>query len=123
MNQRASIREKAFANLAGLPSVLRDIQRHVDHHWGADDVAARNAAPEAAVVRIAAVIAHREITIFWNMIWKFQVSVAGRRSSRRGWIGAPDGVILLELLTIDPHCSFANVERIAGKANGSVDYV
>src|SRR5690348_17793951 len=55
MNNGIRIGKKSFANLTGLPSIGIDIEGHVDQDGSADDVAARNAAPKAAVQRIAAV--------------------------------------------------------------------
>src|ERR1700722_14266147 len=66
MQNGAGIREKTFANLAGFPGIGGHIERHVNHHWRADNVFARNAAPEAAIVGVGAVVAHREIAIVRN---------------------------------------------------------
>src|SRR5574340_441497 len=61
MQQSIGVGEKALADFAGVPRFRRGIERHVDHHRRADDIVARHAAPEAAVVGILAVVAHGEI--------------------------------------------------------------
>ena len=57
---------KSFANLSGLPSLLPDVERHIDHHRRSDNVVPRNAAPETAIVGIAAIVSHYKIAFVWN---------------------------------------------------------
>src|SRR5271168_2044045 len=66
MDNGIRIRIKSFANLAWLPGILPDVQRHVNHHRRSDNVISRNTAPEAAVVGIAAIIANCKITFVRN---------------------------------------------------------
>src|SRR5882762_4079054 len=66
MQQSIRVGIKPFLDLAGLPSFRRNIQRHVNQDRGSDDVFSRNAAPEAAVIGISAIVAHHEITIRGN---------------------------------------------------------
>src|SRR5271154_3572298 len=66
MQYGARVGQESFADLTGLPGIRRHVERHINHDWRPDDVVARNAAPEAAVIRIRAIITHREITIVRN---------------------------------------------------------
>src|SRR5258708_15712650 len=66
MHQRVRISKETLANLAGLPSVRRNIERHIYHYRRADNVFARHGAPEAAVIRIPTIVAHHEIRIVRN---------------------------------------------------------
>src|ERR1700680_2258341 len=68
MQYGVGVRKKALPNLPGLPGIRRRIQRHINHHWRPDNILARNAAPEAAVIRVAPVVAHHKITIVGNFI-------------------------------------------------------
>src|ERR1700751_889640 len=103
MQYGARVGQESFANLAGLPGILRHVERHVNHDRRTDDVVARNAAPETAVVRVGTVVAHREITIVGNLVWKLDVGVAGRRASRRGWVARADRIRFFEFLAVDVH--------------------
>src|SRR5713101_9325158 len=58
MEDGVRIGEEALANLSRLPGFGGDVQRHINQHRRADDIPARDAAPEAAVVGISAVVAH-----------------------------------------------------------------
>src|ERR1700736_4955057 len=68
MQDSVGIGKKTFPNLSWLPGIRWRVQRHINHHRRADNVLARNAAPEAAVIRVAAVVAHHKITIVGNFI-------------------------------------------------------
>src|SRR3984957_4791601 len=68
MQDSVGVRKKTLPNLPWLPGVRRRIQRHINHHRRANNIFARNAAPEAAVIRVAAIVAHHEITIVGNFI-------------------------------------------------------
>src|SRR6202043_3749442 len=107
MQDGVGIRKKTLANLPRLPRVRRRIQRHINHHRRPDNILARNAAPEAAVVRIAAVVAHHEITIVGNFI----------RCVKLIRLASPHGVRFGELLTVDKHRSIVNIDIIAGEPN------
>src|SRR6202453_5254616 len=73
MQDRVCVREKSFAHFARLPRARRRTERHINHHRLPDDIFARHASPEPAVVRIRTVVAHRDITIVGNVIRKLQL--------------------------------------------------
>src|ERR1035438_1432576 len=50
MQQGVGVGKKALASLTGFPRIGRHVERHVDHNGRSDNVVARNAAPEAAVI-------------------------------------------------------------------------
>src|SRR6266446_2617892 len=62
VHQCVRVRKKTLANLPGLPGIGGDVERHVYHHRRADNIVAGHWTPEAAVVRVPAVIAHHKIT-------------------------------------------------------------
>src|SRR5579864_5019493 len=66
MQDGVGIGEEALAKLARFPGFRGNVERHVDHDRSSDNVVARDAAPEAAVVRIGAIVAHDEITVGRN---------------------------------------------------------
>src|SRR3984957_20862839 len=103
MQDRVGIRKKTLPNLPWLPGVRRRIQRHINHHRRANNILARNAAPEAAVIRVPAIVAHHKITIVGNFIRG--VHIIGLAGSHRIWLS--------ELLTIDPHRSIVDINIIA----------
>src|SRR6266436_9753112 len=86
VHQRVRVGEKSLANLAGLPGVRRNVERHIDHHRRSDDVVARHAAPKTAVVRVAAIVAHHKITVGGHCEGLAQVV----------GLGASGGVVFLE---------------------------
>src|SRR5450432_389374 len=100
MDHGAGVSEKTLARLAGFPGVGRHIEGHVDHHRRANDVVARNAAPEAAIVGIGAIVTHREITIVRNVIGKLDVGLAWRRASGRRRLGWSDRITLGKFLPV-----------------------
>src|ERR1700722_9822888 len=103
MQDSVGVRKKTLPNLPWLPGVRRRVQRHINHHRRANNILARNAAPEAAVIRVPAIVAHHKITIVGNFIWGVQL--IGLASSYRIWLS--------ELLTIDPHRSIVDINIIA----------
>src|SRR5229473_5300414 len=107
MQKGVGIRKKTFANLAGLPGFGRNIQRHVNNHGRSDDVIARNAAPEAAIKRIGAIVAHNKITIRGNFVRRVQ------------FVGLAEagGVLFHELLSVDPYRAIMNIYGVAGESN------
>src|SRR5437879_7806036 len=113
MHQRVRVGKKALANLPGLPSVWGNIERHIYHHGRADNVVARHGAPEAAVIGVSAVVAHHEIRIVWNFEWLLQVV----------GIGAADGVIFLQFLTVYPDGAVVDLNRVSGQADYALDVV
>ena len=60
MQKSVGISREARAYSAGFPGVAGGVDGRVDHYRCADDIFARNAADEAAVVGVAAVVAHNE---------------------------------------------------------------
>src|ERR1700733_9730867 len=83
MDQHVGVGKETVDNVAWLPSFRVRIQRHVDHHRSADEVLPGNATPEAAVVRICSIVAHREITIVGNAIREYDIDSTALRVSRR----------------------------------------
>src|SRR6266851_10450565 len=116
MNQRAGIRKKSFANLAGLPGTGGHVERHIDHDRSTDDVIARDAAPEAAIVGIGAVVTHGEITVVRDAVRKAKIGVAGGSGTRRRRLTGADGVGLVEFLSVDPDGTAAQFDGVAGEA-------
>src|SRR6202166_2281563 len=103
MQDSVGVRKKTLPNLPWLPGVRRRIQRHINHHRRANNILTRNAAPEAAVIRVAAIVAHHKITIVGNFIRGVQlIGLAGSHSIR-----------LSEPLPIDPHGSIMDINTIA----------
>src|ERR1700722_9632630 len=117
MKDRARIRQKSLANLPRLPGIWRHIQRHINHHRRPNDVLTRHAAPKPAVVRVRPIVAHRKITIVWDLVRKLDVRVTGRRTSRRRGFTRPDRVILHLLLPIHVNRSAVNVDDVARQAD------
>src|ERR1700674_4744549 len=113
MQDGVGIRKKTLANLPRLPRVRRRIQRHINHHRRPDNILARNTAPEAAVVRVAAVVAHHKITIVGNFI---------RRVQLIGLTG-PYGIRFGELLAVDKHPSIVNIDIIARQPNHALHII
>src|SRR3989442_7239892 len=68
MNQGVGVGKNPFPNLAGFPGIARSLNRHINHHRGSDDIPPRHVPPEAAVLGIAAIVAHDEIRVRGNVI-------------------------------------------------------
>src|SRR5579863_10599500 len=81
MEERPRVRHESFANLARFPGIRPHVKRHINHHRCADDVFPRHTAPEAAVIGIRPVVAHREVTIVRNLVRIFDVGVTGWRTA------------------------------------------
>src|SRR5215472_7203514 len=64
MNQGSEIGLKSFADVSGLPNFLGRINRHVNNQGRTDNVLAGDKAPETAVVRVVAIVAHHEVLTF-----------------------------------------------------------
>src|SRR2546429_6697965 len=107
MQQGVCVSEKTLANLSRLPSFLRNIQRHVNHDGRSDDVLSGDAAPEATVVGISAIVSHDEIAIRGNLV---------RCAQLVGLAGAT-GVFFNEFLAVDPHGAIVNVDGVTGQAD------
>src|ERR1700722_14821318 len=113
MDDGVRVSKKSFANLARFPCILPNIEGHVNHHGRADNVVSRNAAPEAAVKRIEAIVAHHKITLVWN--FERQLLVAPLAASER--------VILVELLSVDPDSAVVNVDGVSRQADDTFNVV
>src|ERR1700731_3707997 len=103
MQDSVGVRKKTLPNLPWLPGVRWRIQRHINHHRRANNILARNAAPEAAVIGVAAVVAHHKITIVGDFIRRVQLIGLARTH----------GIRLGKFATIDPHRSIVDIDTIA----------
>src|SRR5581483_10219274 len=103
----------AFADLAGLPGIRRNIERHINQDRSANDVFARDNAPETAVVGIGAVIAHDEIRIGRDFERAMEIVRFGRTQR----------VFLDGALAINPNGTIMNLDRIARQADHALDVV
>ena len=107
MQDGIGVGEETLANLAGFPGVGRRVERHVDHHRRTNYILARDAAPEAAVVRVAAIVAHHKIAIVGDLIGSVQlIRLAGAERIRLG-----------EFLSVDPHGAIVNIDAVARQAD------
>src|ERR1700679_1815392 len=61
MNQRVDVGGNALTGLPRLPDLAGPLDGHIHGYRSSNNVFARHESPEAAVVRIVAVIAHHEI--------------------------------------------------------------
>jgi hypothetical protein len=104
MQYGVSVGKEALADLPRFPSVGRRVQRHIDHYRCADNILARNAAPEATVIGISAIVAHHKIAIIRNLVGSVEFIRLAEAS----------GIRLGELLSVDPHGAIVNVDSIAG---------
>src|SRR5260370_12318250 len=100
MQQGVCVGEKTLANLSRLPSFRRNIQRHVNHDGRSDDVLSRDAAPEAAVVGISAIVSHDEITVRRNLVRCAQLVGLPRATGR----------FFTSLSPLSPHPPLVNVD-------------
>src|SRR6267154_690809 len=94
MHQGIRVCKEALANLSGLPRIGRYIEGHVNHDRRTDNVIARNAVPEAAVVGIAAIVAHHKIGIRRNFVRHLQVDNRGNSYDSRFWHCVPRNDII-----------------------------
>src|SRR5260221_5499259 len=120
MHEGTSLGAEAFDDIA-IPRVAGGVYGHVDRHGRAKNGAARNATPETAVVRVAAVIAHHEVLIFGNGQGR---SVEGREQFivRRKFGGA-GGVGFLQLRAVDPDGTVMNLDFVAWQADYTFDEI
>src|SRR5260370_38489205 len=110
MHQRVRVRKEALANLAGLPSVRRNVERHAYHHWRANNVFARHTTPKPAVVGIAAIVAHYEITVVPNFVRLAQIVR----------FGAAGSVLFRGSLAIHPHRTVVDFNGISRHADNAL---
>src|ERR1700722_10377610 len=109
MYQHVGIGNKTVDDVTRLPCAGVRIYRHVDHYRGADEIFAGHTTPEAAVVRISSIVAHREITIIGNAVWEGDIDSTALKVSRRRRFRRAQGVILFKLLSIDPNISVTQI--------------
>src|SRR5260370_30595439 len=116
MEHGVGISKEPLANPSRIPSLGRSIERHVEYDGSADNVPSRNAANEAAVVRVLAVVAHRKIAVVGNLI---------RQGDVRGLdaLGGTQGVRLAELLSVYPDRAIMNVHGVSGQADHALHAV
>src|SRR6267143_5686931 len=93
MQDGVRVGEETLAKLTWFPGFRRNIERHVNHDWRADDVLARDAAPEPAVVGVAAIVAHHEVAVGGNGVG--HVHFVGLAAAVR--------VFFAQFLAVDPH--------------------
>src|SRR5215471_7824025 len=122
VNDGVGVGQKARPDVA-IPGVLGRVERHVNDHRRAKDVSAWHATPEAAVIGIFPVVAHREIAILRNLVGEPHIFVAARSLTRRRGLGGPERVIFLQTPAIDPNRSIVNVNFIAGKSDDAFHVV
>src|SRR3984893_8424129 len=120
MNHHVGIGNKTVDDVARLPCAGVCIYGHVDHHRSADEIFARNTTPEAAVVRISSVVAHRKITIVRHAVREDDIDSTALKVSRRRWFGRAARVILFELLSIDPNIPVTQIHNVAWHADGTL---
>src|SRR5262245_11796364 len=87
MKYCAGVGGKAIDERAGLPRWRRFVNRHVDHYGSTDDIGAGDAAGEARVERIAAIVAHHEKAVRGNGVRKDAVLPGKRTAKENGLAG------------------------------------
>src|SRR5579859_3752355 len=142
MSKNRQIGCQALADMAGLPNAVGRINGHKDEPGRGDDVLARHKTPVAAVIRIAAIVAHDEIIVWRHdefAIDHVLVEIRGPfgreslekaiASGRKILDGAAHGVgiakdvRLVQALPVDVDNAFANVDSVAGNADDALDQV
>src|SRR5260370_25335173 len=113
MHERIRVGTEALANLAGLPGVRRVVERHIYHHRRSNNILAWNAAPEPAVVGIAAIVAHHEIAVVRNIVRLPQIVR----------FAAPDSVVFVQPLAVHPHRTVVDLKSISRQADNPLDVV
>src|SRR5262249_37021690 len=125
MDNCIGVGRNAIEHSSGAPRFAGRVNGHVNHDGRADDVVARNAADEAAVQRIAAIVAHYEIAVRRNFERK-NVGLAGKIATEKIWLAAlrrPDCVVFAQARTIDVNSAVVNVHGFAGQSNDALDDV
>src|SRR5262249_2970262 len=120
MDDGVDVGVEAFADLARFPGVRRGIKRHVNHDGRADDVFARDATPNAAVVGIASVIPHRKVAILRDNMRKLHLGPAQRRFTGISRFGRASRVWLAERLAVDPDGAIAKIDLVAGQSDDAL---
>src|SRR5256885_9535944 len=125
MNHRVGISGNAIENRAGAPRLTRRFNGHINDDRRADDVFARDAASEAAVERIATIIAHYEKTTGRDRV-RENVFPSGERAEivvRVGGFGAADGVVFAKAGAVNPNAAVVNIHGFTGQADLQLDNV
>src|SRR5437899_10334206 len=104
MNHGVGVSGNAIENRAGAPRLARRFNGHINDDRRADDVFAWDAAGEAAIERIAAIIAHDEKTAGGDRVREdiFLPSDRAEMDVRVGGFGAADGVVFAQAAAIAP---------------------
>src|SRR5208283_4131699 len=116
MDQGVQVRLEPRSDIS-IPRIPRRIQRHIDDYRSSQDILARHAAPEPAIVRISAIVSHCEIAIVRYPVRKFCDFITHGRLSGGCGLAGTGGVVLLQLLPADPHCAFTYVHHIARQSD------
>ena len=104
--------------------VTIDLVRPVNHHCFALDVAARQKAPVAAVLRVVAVVPHDEVLVTRNGHRTVALADVDRRHFRSLGAGRQEmDVRFVERLTVDVDLLGSQLDGIAGQADDSLDEV
>src|SRR5260221_4341501 len=125
MNHRVGVSGNAIENRAGAPRLARGFNGHINDDRRADDVFARDAAGEAAVERIAAIIAHYENTAGRDGV-REDISPSSERAEivvRVSGLGAADSVVFAKAGTVDPDAAVMNIHGFARQADHPLDDV
>src|SRR5580704_7594799 len=113
MNQSVEISSEALFDVARLPNFFRRIDGHVNKQRSADNIRARHEAPEAAVVRIIAIVAHHKIIASRNFYRPEIIAGTGRIHAVR----------FDERFVIYINDAALHFEQIAGKSDGALDKI
>src|SRR5271168_4730198 len=98
MKERVGVGRDTVADAARFRLPVRRIDRHIDHDRSADNVVAGDAADEAAIQRIAAIVAHDEETVRRNGVGK-DVFLAFESPAEKKWLAwfrGADGVVFAQ---------------------------
>src|SRR5689334_13592236 len=113
MQERVRVSGKAIDD-ARAPWLRRSVNRGINHDRGTNNVGTRDTSLKAAVERIAAIVAHDEITVRRDGVGKHVLFSLERRAKQRrlAGLGGTGGVFFDEALAVDPHGAVVNVNRI-----------
>src|ERR1700730_3915020 len=107
MEKHFAVSHGARPELAWLPGLWRSLERHVNHYRRSNDIFPRDTTDKATVVGILAVVPHDKVAVSRDFVGSSQfVSPAGSK-----------GVVLGELLPVDPHGAIVNVDGIPRQAD------
>src|SRR5450432_469836 len=105
MNQRAEVGGNALTGVPRLPDLAGSLDGHIHDYRSSNNIFARHESPEAAVVRIVAIIAHHEIVTGGD--YEFTVhDIFGHLRAPTGNVGKSQfGASLREILPRQAGCS------------------